>query len=728
MGEGAQFSLRPLASESPEAFRVHLTNNDLTSLGLKPGQLCLLKNSDGVMKGAGIAWRSTDSGTKQGIVKVSHFLKDAYGLKFQQTIVEAGGQWQDVDRVLVRDITGPSSGQTAIDRAECELLIRYTLYKLKAIYPGLTFDLSPREGRKQRFFIDAVEPSLQIEGSQSLYSFTSKTVIGLTDQAFSAPKQDTLIGAIQLRKDAIPGLAHQIQEVNRILRHMTLSEPSMALLKGVILHGPAGVGKSLLLDKLSEAPWNKVARVSLPATKSAISSAFKEAAEFTPSMIRIGNLGSVAGSPEMGGRSGTSQHLDEEMANIRYKRILVIGEARRLDEVDSFLRTSYRFRTEIEIPVPHASARKEILKALSPATVSPGLLDQVGEETHGYVGGDLFALIDEAASSAMDRTLTKQEGLDSHDSISNATKEEESKEESGDIHLTEKDFENARYRVRPSAMREVYLETPNVKFSDIAGSEEVKEQLESVTEWPFKRTKGMAHFGVKPQKGLLLYGPPGCSKTLTAKALAGEGNLNFLSVKGSELISSFVGESERAIREVFRKARGASPSILFFDEIESIAPDRSSSAHTSGLNVVTTLLTEMDGIEALKGVLILAATNKPELLDEALMRPGRFDEKLYVGPPELAARRQILEMNTRKEALHTEVDLERLAMMTEGHSGAEIVRICEKAAQLGLRDCKDPDDIGFIYQAHFDTALRGIPPSITPEVRERFEKWARHKL
>ncbi|KAL9074920.1 MAG: hypothetical protein Q9157_004216 [Trypethelium eluteriae] len=711
MGERALFSLRPLASESPEAFRVHLTSNDLTSLGLRPGQLCILKNVDGGMRGVGIAWRSTDPGMKKGIIKVSHFLKDAYGLNFQQsTIVEAGGQWQEVDRVLIRDITEPSSD------------------RLKAVYPGLTFDLSPREGRKQHFVIDAIEPSRQTGESLSLYSFTSKTVIGLTDQIVFEPQQDTLVDAIQLRKDAVPAIAHQIQELNRILRHMTLSGPSTTLGKGVLLHGPAGVGKSLLLDKLSEAPWRKVMRISLPATKSAISSAFKEAAECMPSMVRISNLGSIAGPSEMGGRSGTAQHLDEEMANIRNKRVLVIGETRRLDEVDSFLRTSYRFRTEIEIPVPHVSARKEILKALSLGTVSPDLLERVGEGTHGYVGGDLFALIDEATSSAMDRRLNEQEGLDSHDTTNNATKKEQSKADVGDVHLIEEDFENAKYRVRPSAMREVYLETPNVKFSDIAGSEEVKEQLESVTQWPFKRTKGMAHFGVKPQKGLLLYGPPGCSKTLTAKALAGEGNLNFLSVKGSELISSYVGESERAIRDVFRKARGASPSILFFDEIESIAADRSSSAHTSGLNVVTTLLTEMDGVEALKGVLILAATNKPELLDEALMRPGRFDEKLYVGPPELAARRQILEMNTRKEALHGEVDLEKLAMLTEGHSGAEIVRICEKAAQLGLRDCKDPDDIGYIYQAHFDKALRGIPPSITSQVRERFEKWARHEL
>ena len=232
----------------------------------------------------------------------------------------------------------------------------------------------------------------------------------------------------------------------------------------------------------------------------------------------------------------------------------------------------------------------------------------------------------------------------------------------------------------------------------------------------------MARMGLKSHTGILLYGPPGCSKTLIAKALASEGKLNFLSVKGAELVSKYVGDSERAIRDVFRRAKSASPSIIFFDEIDSIAAARDSSSHTNGLNVITTLLTEMDGLEVLKDVLVLAATNKPEILDSAIMRPGRFDAKLYIGPPGYAGRRQLFEMNTPGEVKNADVDVDVLAAKTEGHSGAEIVQICQMAARFALRD--GSDETAMICQTHFEQALEIVPPEITPHVREKFETWA----
>ena len=240
-----------------------------------------------------------------------------------------------------------------------------------------------------------------------------------------------------------------------------------------------------------------------------------------------------------------------------------------------------------------------------------------------------------------------------------------------------------------------------------------------------QRAEDMVHFEVEPPKGLLLYGPPGCSKTLIAKALAGERKLNFLAVKGAELISMYVGSSERAIRDIFQKARAASPSILFFDEIDAIAAKRDISGHKSGLNVLTTLLNEMDGIEDFTGVFVLAATNMPELLDEALMRPGRLDTSLYIGPPDQAARKQIFEIKTRKKPLDKEVDLEPLAKITEGHSGAEVAMICNLAAQFALAECdKNSGGSRLIYQSHFEEAVRRVPRQITPQMKERYEKWA----
>ncbi|KAI9689956.1 MAG: hypothetical protein M1822_009838 [Bathelium mastoideum] len=731
MVERVEFSLRPLPTENPEnAFRVHLTSNDLTVLGLKSGQLCRLKNTDGVM-GTGIAWRSTDGGTNRGVIKVSHFLKDTYGLRFQQPIfIESGGEWQQVEKVMIREIPDSAGGSVPDNRSELELLARYALYRLPAIYNGLTFDVSPKGGRKRKFLIVSIQPSHQRKKDLALYSFAGETCIEFASKSAHEAEADAPAGALRVPEDAVAGLSTQIRELNRVLLMFGMrfgsSTLSRSIQLGILLYGPRGTGKSSLLNKITEASWRKVVRINGPVGKSALSDAFTQALQNQPSVIILDNLHDLAGSHERLNATdrSTVSALAQEIDGIKNQRVLVVGATRRLDEVDSDLRVSYRLSIEIEVPVPDVQARKEILKALNWGATNPALLEQIGEETHGYVGADLQALVLRAGIAAMNRNLSDEQ-YDFHQCVSTVSeKTAERGVWDADLHFIKEDFEIAKRAVKPSAMREVFLETPNVKWSDVGGSDEVKEQLKRMTEWPFTRAKAMAYFDVEPQKGLLLYGPPGCSKTLTAKALASEGKLNFLAVKGAELISKYVGDSERAIRDVFQKARTASPSILFFDEIDSIAAKRESSSHTGGLNVLTTLLNEMDGIEDFKGVIVLAATNKPELLDEALMRPGRFDVKLYIGPPNHAARRQIFEINTRKKPLNKNVNLERLSNMTEGHSGAEIAQICKMAAEIGLADCDHPDGIGFIYQTHFEEALRQIPRQITPQMKEKYENWA----
>jgi len=303
-------------------------------------------------------------------------------------------------------------------------------------------------------------------------------------------------------------------------------------------------------------------------------------------------------------------------------------------------------------------------------------------------------------------------------------------EEVVDVELTMEDFEKAFLEIRPTAMREIFLETPKVSWSEIGGSEEVKQVLNEVIEWPLKQRENMEDLCMPAQKGILLYGPPGCSKTLTAKAVATSSGLNFIAVKGAELLSMYVGESERAVREVFRKARAAAPAIIFFDEIDSIASERDSQG-SKGLNVLTTLLNEMDGIESLKGVLVLAATNKPESLDSALLRPGRFDNMLYIGPPNESARREILKIRTENVPLATNISINEIAKQTEGFSGAEMVGLCTEAAKETMRrrlmlngeNATVTDDRRRMSKADFDTALSRAVRRLSPEMIEGYQHW-----
>ncbi|EER44809.1 AAA family ATPase [Histoplasma capsulatum H143] len=288
------------------------------------------------------------------------------------------------------------------------------------------------------------------------------------------------------------------------------------------------------------------------------------------------------------------------------------------------------------------------------------------------------------------------------------------------------DISLALQETRPTAMREVFLETPKVKWSDIGGLHEIKERLRKAVERPLKFPDRMKRLNISGKKGILLYGPPGCSKTLMVKALATEAGLNFLAVKGAEILSMYVGESERALREIFRKARSASPSIIFFDEIDAIASRRGSSAAQGGgggINVLTTLLNEMDGIEELKNVLVVAATNKPEVLDPALMRPGRLDNILYIGPPDVQARKEILNIWISKSEVDDDVDIDMLAEVTEGYSGAEMVNICETAADGALDEEEETGQQQRIGWRHFESALDQVPRQISSAVIQGYERW-----
>jgi transitional endoplasmic reticulum ATPase len=351
-------------------------------------------------------------------------------------------------------------------------------------------------------------------------------------------------------------------------------------------------------------------------------------------------------------------------------------------------------------------------------------LNRLAEMTHGFTGADLAALCKEAAMRALRRVLP-QIDLEAETIPAEVLNK---------LEVTMQDFLDALKDIEPSALREVYVEVPNVKWSDIGGLEEAKQALREAAEWPLKYPELFEKANIKPPKGILLYGPPGTGKTLLAKAVATESEANFITIKGPEIFSKWVGESEKAIREIFRKARQAAPCIVFIDEIDAIAPRRGSGIGDSHVTdrVVNQLLTEMDGIEDLKGVVVIAATNRPDILDPALLRPGRFDRLIYVPLPDARAREEIFKIHLKGKPLDKDVDIQKLVSLTEGYTGADIAALCNTAAMIALRDFlnkypnpeeakKHADELK-ITTAHFEEALKKVKPMSKAE----YELYMRH--
>ncbi|WVQ90580.1 hypothetical protein IAS59_004360 [Cryptococcus gattii] len=375
----------------------------------------------------------------------------------------------------------------------------------------------------------------------------------------------------------------------------------------------------------------------------------------------------------------------------------------RPNSIDPALRRPGRFDREIEIGVPDVKGRREILDIMLskiPHSLSEGDLSSLAARTHGYVGADLFSLVRESASAAISRFHLSSSPSNSEPVLTNV------------------DILSTLPSIRPSAMREVFVETPTVRWSDIGGQQDVKQKLKECIEWPLMHRDTFKRLGVEAPRGVLLYGPPGCSKTMTAKALATESGINFIAVKGPELLNKYVGESERAVREIFRKARAASPSIIFFDEIDALGSARSDDHTLSG--VLTSLLNEMDGVEELSGVTVVAATNRPDVLDSALMRPGRLDRILYVGAPDFETRKDIFRIRMATMAVEPGVNVEQLAEITEGCSGAEIVSVCQDAALAAMNESLDAP---YVKGSHLVNSAHTVRRRITPDMIAFFEEW-----
>ena len=535
----------------------------------------------------------------------------------------------------------------------------------------------------------------------------------------------------------IGGLRDEVKKVREMielpLRHPELFDRlGVEAPKGVLLHGPPGTGKTLLAKAVANETQANFISLTGPEiiskfygqSEENLREVFKNAEENAPSIIFIDEIDSIAPSrDEVVGeveRRVVAQLL-ALMDGLRARgKVVVIGATNRPNALDPAIRRPGRFDREIEIGIPDKDERLEILHI---HTRGMPLADDVKLEefaaiTHGYAGADLAALCKEAAMRALRRLLPDID----------LELEEIPADILNKLVVTRQDFLQAYREMEPSTLREVFVENPNVHWSDIGGLADAKQELQEAVEWPLRYGRLFAHMNAKPPKGVLLYGPPGTGKTLLAKAVATEAEANFISIKGPEFLSKWVGESEKAVRETFRKAKQAAPCIIFFDEIDAVTPVRgmSADAHVTE-RVISQMLTELDGLEELNNVTVIAATNRPDMVDPALLRPGRFDRLIFIGVPDLEARKEILRIHLNDKPLSSDVNLDALAKETEGFTGADMAAACNEAAMLAIRELVlgggklDDKEIkkAKLTKAHLAKALEKVSPRSKEEV-ERY--------
>ncbi|MEM2226002.1 MAG: CDC48 family AAA ATPase [Candidatus Bathyarchaeia archaeon] len=585
-------------------------------------------------------------------------------------------------------------------------------------------------GRKVDLVVTATQPAA------NALIVTAETQITISEQPKAA------LAVPKITYEDIGGLKDAIQKVREMielpLRHPELFERlGIEAPKGILLYGPPGTGKTLLAKAVASETNANFIHIGGPEIMSKyygeseerLREIFKQAQENAPSIIFIDEIDSIAPKREEITGEVEKRVVSQLLALMDglepRGKVVVIGATNRPNAIDPALRRPGRFDREIEIGVPDRQGRLEILQIHTRGMPLAEDVDlgKLADITHGFVGADLEALCKEAAMRALRRVLPS---LD-------LEAESIPAEVLNKITVTMGDFNEALKDVEPSAMREVLVEVPQVKWSDIGDLSEVKEELREAIEWPLKYKELFDKTNTPPPKGVLLYGPPGTGKTLLAKAVATESEANFISIKGPELLSKWVGESERAVREIFRKAKQAAPCIIFMDEIDSIAPVRGGGYGDSHVTerVISQLLTELDGLEELRDVVVIAATNRPDIIDPALLRPGRFDKLLYVPLPDRDARREIFKIHLGKKPVAEDVDIEKLVNATEGYTGADIAAICNNAMMIAIKEyvakCKDEEEIKKridelkIRPAHLEEAMKKVKP-ISKKELELYEE------
>ncbi|KAJ3226124.1 spermatogenesis associated protein 5 [Chytriomyces hyalinus] len=744
----------PPIREPPSHFRVCITANDEVSdyklalralicpedmklLRMRVGDLVALVG--GERSGPAVLWASAAVGSAE--IHLDPVLCVNLGLRSTSKVsIE---KWKSpilpALNVILR-ATSESKDSLWVDEG-CQLMAREVLRDVKYITENQVVEFI-YQGMTRQFRVEGVSSKTAVTGT-CVHEFAFKSTVAVLP--FSKGETQKWGSKANISYESVGGLQSQIATIRKLVE-VPLKDPQRFIKygikppRGVLLYGPPGTGKTLIARAIACETGAHVIVINGPEiiskfygeTEERLRAIFREAEENAPAIIFIDEIDSLCpkrddSATDLEKRIVTTLLTLMDGSDLTGKQlangVMVMAATNRPNHLDDALRRPGRFDREVEIGdysfrtsqscrlilyafksgIPNAADRLQILQMLlrnTPHSLSLENIAEISGAAHGFVGADLAAVCKEAGMRTIRRVVEMTE--------------------SENVSISLEDMKNALGVVKPSSMREVLLEVPNVRWTDIGGQEDIKQRIKEAVEWPLKHPEAFARFKIRPPKGILMYGPPGCSKTLMAKALATEAGLNFLAVKGPELFSKWVGESEKAVRDIFKKARAASPSVIFFDEIDAIAVRRGNDNGSVSDRVLSQLLNEMDGIEPLVNGTVIAATNRPDILDSALLRPGRMDRILYVSPPDYESRLQIFKIRIAKMTCASDVDCEALALKTEGYSGAETVSVCQEAAMCAMEE--DPDAEA-VCNRHFLDAISKVTPRITSEMIAFYDKF-----
>ena len=731
IGEAITLRVAEANSTDPGMSRVRLDEGSRIALGAEIGDVVEIEKAK---KTVGRVFRARPEDENKGMVRIDAVMRNNCGASIGDKVKIRRVHVEDAKKITLAPIIKKDQrlkfGEGIEEFVQKALIRRPMMEGDNISVPGLT--LAGHSGLLFRV-IKTMPPKVAIEVGE-------QTRIEIREE----PVSDLLEDVNRISYEDIGGLSEQLSKVREIielpLKHPELFERlGIHPPKGVLLYGPPGTGKTLIARAVANESGANFISINGPEIMSKyygqseqkLREIFTKAEETEPSIIFIDEIDSIAPKrEEVQGeveRRVVAQLLTLMDGLKERRHVIVIGATNRIDAVDPALRRPGRFDREVNIGVPSKEGRKEIL-AIHTRGMPMGMdeqrkakfLDEIAELTYGFVGADLAALARESAMNALRRYLPE---IDLDKPIPAEILEK--------MAVREEDFREALKAIEPSSLREVTAEIPNVRWEDIGGLENVKDELREAVELPLLKPDTFKKLGIRAPKGFVLYGPPGVGKTMLAKAVASESNANFISVKGPEVMSKWVGESEKAVREIFRKARLAAPCVIFIDEIDAVVPVRGGNAGDAQVTerVVSQMLTEMDGLEELHGVSVIAATNRADIIDPALLRPGRFDRIIFVPPPDLDSRKAILSIHTRKKPISDDVHIDKLAEKMNNYTGAEIAAVCNQAAMIAMKrhisknsgalDEKALSGIR-ITQLDFEAAMRTIKP-LSSEEMSRYE-------